>query len=111
MTVYSIPLYSGAQQFQVSLEDRTVQIRLIWREAEGGGWIMDLLETDGTPILAGLPLRCGQNLLEQYQYLGLGKMMCLIDGDDSRDPTYEDMGSTLQLYWTSWQDNTNDTAS
>ncbi len=111
MTVYSIPLYSGAQQFQVSLENRTIQIRLIWREAEGGGWFMDLSETDGTPILAGLPLRCGYNLLEQYQYLGLGKMMCLIDGDDSHEPTYEDMGSTLKLYWTSWQDNTNDTAS
>ena len=110
MTVYSIPLTSGAQKFQVSLGDQTVQIRLVWRTAEGGGWFMDVMQTDGTAIVAGVPLRCGVNLFDQYEYLGLGKMQCMLDGDDSRDPDYEDMGTNLQLYWEPWQDNTSDTA-
>lgn len=110
-TVFTIPLGSGAQQFTVSLGEKSVMMRLIWRTATGGGWFMDVFESDGiTPIVCGLPIRCGHNLFEQYQYLGLGKMLALIDGQADRDPSYDDMGSNLQLYWTPWPDNTNATA-
>lgn len=110
MSVYQIPLYPGAQQFLVTLDNKTLQIRLIWREAEGGGWFIDFLDVNEIPILCGIPLRCGHNLLGQYEYLGLGKMQAMINNDDRRDPTYEDMGNNLELYWTTWQTNTNDTA-
>lgn len=110
MSVYQIPLYPGAQQFLVTLDNKTLQIRLIWREAEVGGWFIDFYDVDGSPILCGIPLRCGHNLLGQYEYLGLGKMQAMINNDDSRDPTYDDMGYNLELYWTIWESNTNDTA-
>lgn len=110
-TVFSVPLRSGTQQFVVSLGTISVMMRLIWRSASGGGWFIDIYESDGlTPILCGLPVRCGQNMLSQYQYLGLGRMVALIDGQAERDPSYDDMGSNLQLYWTPWPDNTNATA-
>lgn len=108
--LFSIPLYSGAQQFLVTLDNKTLQIRLIWREAPEGGWFIDFFDVDETPILCGIPLRCGHNLLGQYEYLSLGKMQAMINNDDSRDPTYDDMGNNLELYWTTWQNNSNDTA-
>lgn len=99
-TVYSIPLQGGMQLFRVSLGEKTIQIRLIWREADGGGWFMDILETDGTPILSCVALRCGHNILGQYPHLELGNMQIMVDNDDAKDPSYADMGKNIQLYWT-----------
>ena len=98
-TVYLIPLSSGMQSFGASLGEKTIQIRLMWREAEGGGWFMDLLETDGDPILSGIAVRCGHNLLGQYPHLGLGKMQIMVDNDDTIALSYSDMGKNVQLYW------------
>ena len=61
---------------------------------------MDLLETDGTPILSGVAMRCGHNLLGQYPHLELGNMQLIVDNDDAKDPSYDDMGKNIQLYWT-----------
>ncbi|WAW06780.1 hypothetical protein NB638_04640 [Oxalobacter formigenes] len=33
--VFEIPLSSGAQKFSIRLGENTLQIRLVWREAEG----------------------------------------------------------------------------
>lgn len=42
--VFEIPLSSGAQKFSIRLGENTLQIRLVWREAEGGGWFIDLFD-------------------------------------------------------------------
>lgn len=98
-TTYAIPLSSGAQQFSIRLGENTLQIRLVWRQAEGGGWFMDLSDSDGMSLLAGLPLRCGHDLLEEHAHLGLGKMTVFLDGKSDSDPQYADMGRQIQLYW------------
>ena len=46
--MYAIPLSTGAQQFTIKLGENALQIRLVWREAQGGGWFMDLADTAGT---------------------------------------------------------------
>ncbi len=96
---YAIPLTTGAQQFTIKLGENALQIRLVWREAQGGGWFMDLSGTDGTQVLAGLALRCGHDLLEEHAYLGLGKLTVFLDGKSDSDPIYDDMGRQIQLIW------------
>lgn len=98
--IFEIPLSTGAQKFSIRLGDNTLQIRLVWREAQGGGWFIDLFDNDGVELIAGIPLRCGRNLLEEHAHLGLGSFTVSLDGENSRDPTYEEMGSKVQLYWT-----------
>ena len=96
---YAIPLTTGAQQFTIKLGENALQIRLVWREAQGGGWFMDLSDTDGTQVLSGLVLRCGHDLLEEHAYLGLGKLTVFLDGKSDSDPIYDDMGRQIQLIW------------
>lgn len=96
---YAIPLTTGAQQFTIKLGENALQIRLVWREAQGGGWFMDLSDTDGTQVLSGLALRCGHDLLEEHAYLGLGKLTVFLDGKSDSDPIYDDMGWQIQLIW------------
>ncbi len=96
---YAIPLTTGAQQFTIKLGENALQIRLVWRETQGGGWFMDLSDTDGTQVLAGLALRCGHDLLEEHAYLGLGKLTVFLDGKSDSDPIYDDMGRQIQLIW------------
>ena len=64
--IFEIPLSTGAQKFSIRLGDNTLQIRLVWREAQGGGWFIDLFDNDGVELIAGIPLRCGRDLLEEH---------------------------------------------
>ena len=96
---YEIPLSAGAQKFSIKLGENTLQIRLVWREASGGGWFMDLFDNDGLNLITGIPLRCGQDVLEEHAHLGLGRMTVSLDGENNRDPSYADMGSKIELYW------------
>lgn len=98
-SIYAIPLSTGAQKFSIRLGNNALQIRLVWREAEGGGWFIDLSDSDGNPLLAGLPLRCGHDLLEEHAHLGLGKLTVSLDGESNGDPSYADMGRRMALYW------------
>lgn len=98
-TIYQIPLGSGAQQFTVDLGGTKYKIRLLYRKADGGGWFLDLYDARGNIVLAGLPLRPGHDLLEPYQYLGIGHLYVAVDGGAERDPDYSDMGSAVSLYY------------
>ena len=98
-TLFEIPLSSGSQQFSIKLGENPLQVRLVWREAEGGGWFMDLSDDAGESVIAGVPLRCGHDLLEEHAHLGLGKMTVTLDGETDRDPAYADRGTRVQLHW------------
>jgi hypothetical protein len=92
-------LSTGAQTFTTNLGDLYVQITLQYREADGGGWFLDIETTDGEKALYGIPIVCGVDLLAQHQYRGLGHLYALVDGRYDGTPTYDDMGSDLELYW------------
>ena len=97
--VFEIPLSSGAQKFSIRLGENTLQIRLVWREAERVGWFIDLFDNDGLDLITGIQLRSGRNILEEHAHLGLGALTVSLDVDTSRDPPYDEMGSKVQLYW------------
>lgn len=67
MTTFEIPLTPEPQRFEVDLGGRAVRMTLRWKEVDEGGWSLDLDGDDGAPIIGGLPLVTGIDLLEQYQ--------------------------------------------
>ena len=99
MPRFEIPLSTGCQRFTVELGERTLTLCLIYRLADFGGGYLDLYDDENALLIGGIPLVIGRDLLEQYQHMGLGHIMAELDGGSTADPTYEDMGSTVHLYW------------
>lgn len=96
---YEVPLSRGSQSFTLELE-KTYQFVIVWREGvEGGGWFLDVSDDAGSPLVLGLPLVVGTNLLDQFSYLELGELWVELDGREDRALVYDDVGTTARLYW------------
>lgn len=114
MATYEIPLDPGAQSFSVNLGGVQYKFRLIYRNAVGGGWFLDMEKADGTDGILGIPLLVGIDLLAQHAHKGFGHLMATMESGKSGHPTYEDMGSALHLFWSNegWGEQTgSDTSS
>ena len=99
MTDYLIPLTSGSQSFSISLGKAQYKLTIVYRDADSGGWFLDIERQDTNDGLFGIPLVLGVDLLEQHAYKRFGHLRCELDGQSERNPTYEDMGSVLSLIW------------
>ena len=99
MTAYAIPLIAGPQTLSIALAGKTYALKVYWN-VPLGLWIMDIASQAGTPIIGGIPLITGADLLEQYEYLDLGgKLYAQTDTDALLPPTYDNLGSTGNLYF------------
>ena len=94
-----IPTQPQNQQFRVSLNAVTYVFKLVYR---ADTWYADISDANGNPILAGVPLVTGADLLAQYGYLGIGgKLQTASSGiNPDATPTYSGLGSISQLYFT-----------
>lgn len=102
MPVYEIPLSPTPQQFSIDLGGATYQLTVKYHDVEMGGWFVDIADSAGTPIVNGIPLVTGCDLLGQYAYLGFnGKLMVQTSNDPDAVPTWENLGSQSHLYWVS----------
>lgn len=72
MAIHTIPLSGSAEQFTVALNGTSYLLRTTFCEGGDGSWILDIGDANGTPMLCGVPLLPGQNLLEQFDYLAIG---------------------------------------
>lgn len=95
MVISEISLTPDNQQFGIVLEGVAYQIRVIWRET---CWILDLMDASEKPIVMGIPLVTGADLLAQYSYLNLGFKLAVICDDSTQDyPTQTDLGTGSHL--------------
>lgn len=99
-STYEIPIQPGGPQaFTVDVFGVTLNIRLSYQNAPDGGWIIDISDVDGNPLVLGQPLITGQDLLEQYPDLGIPAVLFVAtDGDPDAVPTFENLGATAHLY-------------
>ena len=95
---YEIPLTAGSQTFDVSLGGNQYTFTIVYRDAEFGGWFVDMVRTDGEAVL-GMPLVVGEDMLAQYRHKGFGHLYAQIAGRDARVPTWDDMGTYVSLQW------------
>jgi hypothetical protein len=100
-TSFEIPLTPQAQVFSITLGGIAYQFTLMWRDAPGGGWFIDIADVDGNPIVSGIPLVTGVDLLSQYAYLGFqGQLTVVTSGNSTDVPTYQNLGTTSKLIFT-----------
>lgn len=100
MALYEIPLTSEPQSFGISLSGRELRLAFRWAESAcpdaPGGWLLDIYDApdDLAPLVLGIPLVAGCDLLRPYAYLGLGGGLYL-SGD--MPPTLDNLGSDVFL--------------
>lgn len=100
MATYEIPLSPQPQTFGITLAGRSLSLTVQWRDVAEGGWMLDIAGSDGVPLLRGVPLVTGADLLAQYAYLGLGgQLIVQTDFDIDATPTWENLGDTAHLYF------------
>lgn len=102
MAVYEIPTAPAPQTFLTRMGALTYRLRILYREVDGGlgGWILDIASNDGTPLVSGIPLVTGTDLLAPYAHLGFGgAMLVFTDGDPDAVPAFETLGNLTRLYF------------
>ncbi len=100
MAVHEIPLSPNPQTFRIQLAGVTYLVQVIWRDTSEGGWFLDLSTNDGAPIVQGISIVTGADLLEQYAYLGIGgSLVVQTDHDVDAAPTYENLGQASHLFF------------
>ncbi len=103
-----IPLQPAqAQSLGINLNGTDYRFRLNFNASDpfstGGTWILDIGDESGVPIVCGIPLLPGQNLLAQYGYLeigGGGALFCYGAGAaEGEIPGWDTLGVSWQLYF------------
>lgn len=98
-TAYEIPLTPQPQLFNIQLAGKTYFLTLRWN-VSGDYWVLDIADQDRAPLLQGLPVITGLDLLGQYGFMDFGGMLIAqTDSDPDVVPTYANLGSESHLYF------------
>lgn len=99
MSSFPLPVSATAQSFFVQLVNVTYKITMRWNTV-ALCWVMDLADSEEVPIVQGIPVVTGTNLLAPYAYLGIGGgIVALTEGDPDAVPTFENFGSGGDVYF------------
>jgi hypothetical protein len=100
MTVYEVPLSPTPQTFGISLGGINYQMTIYW--VVGCGWVLNIADQSNAPIVNGIPLVTGADLLAQYAYLGFtGSLVVQTDHAADATPTFDNLGVTSHLFYVS----------
>lgn len=101
MTAFEIPLSPSSQVFNITLAGLAYRLTVKWNnDPDVGGWYMDIQDSSSNLLIGGVPLITGANLIEQYDYLGIGgKLYVQTDHNTDAVPTYENLGINSHLYF------------
>jgi hypothetical protein len=100
-TITEIPLTpSQACVFTITLAGVLYNMRLTYNVAQDGCWILDIGDANQVPLVAGIPLVSGVDLLAQYAYLSFGgSLVVTTDRGAGEVPTFDGLGATAHLYF------------
>jgi hypothetical protein len=98
-TAFEIPLSPSPQKLHIALSGVDHTLWLYWNTA-AELWFLDIGDTNETPLLQGLALVTGSNLLAQFAYVGIsGGLAVATDGDPTAVPTFTNLGVHSHLYY------------
>lgn len=102
-SVFSIPLQVGTPQtFSIQLGGVSYQLTFLYRNDTSGlgGWTVDIADDNGNPILQGVPLVTGADLLAQYPHLDFGgSLIVQTTSNPDAIPTFDNLGDDGVVYW------------
>lgn len=99
MTSYEIPLSPEPQKFNIQLAGVTRQLRVYWCRFQEC-WVFDLGDNVGAPILQGIPIITGADLLGQYRHMQLGgSIIAQTDYSPNSVPTFDNLGVLGRVYF------------
>jgi hypothetical protein len=99
---FEIPLSGANQTFAITLNGTSYVLRFIFCQTTDSNacWLLDINDQNDAPIVCGIPLITGTDLLGQYQYLNFGFILyCFSDSVSSAIPTFANLGTTSHLYF------------
>lgn len=119
---YEVPLIASPQAFSIQLGGTTYNLVFLYHTANAGfitapvgiatndgsqidtnvigGWVLDINDIRNQPIVCGIPLVTGIDLLYQYKYLGFGgSLVVSSDGSPTTVPTFTNLGTISHLYF------------
>lgn len=97
---FIIPLQAQPQTFDIILSGVDYTFTLNYRNVENGGWTLDIGDADDVPIVQGIPLVTGVDLLAKYSYLGfVGALWMQTQTDPDAVPTFDNLGTDGLLYY------------
>jgi hypothetical protein len=97
-TAYEIPLSAEPQTFNIPIGGTTYGFNVQWN-APNASWMIDITDASGNPIVSGIPMVTGVDLLEQFGYLSFGfSLVAQTDNAPDVVPTFATLGQTSHLY-------------
>lgn len=98
-TPYEIPLSAQPQTLQITLNSVVYTLTVRWNNVSGA-WILDIGDSNNNPILCGIPLVTGCDLLAQHAYLNFGgQLIAQSDDNLNAPPALTTLGTTGHLYF------------
>lgn len=96
---YEVPLSAKPQTFSISLNGVTYYLTLRWNVI-GNYWVLDIADDERTPLIQGIPVVTGLDLLGQFRSFNFnGWLIAQTDGDADAVPTFANLGTAGRLYF------------
>lgn len=97
---FTVPLQPQPQTMTILLSGITYTLTFNYRNIDQGGWVLDIGDSNNIPIVTGVPLVTGANLLKQFAYLGfVGALWVQTLDDPDAVPTFQNLGSDGLLFY------------
>lgn len=99
-TFYEIPLKSTPETFTITLGGVDYRLTVLYRNCDGGGWVLDIADAGNNRLVGGIPLVTGVDLLEQHKHLGFTGRLWVQGATNPDDtPTFADLGTGSHVFW------------
>lgn len=101
MATLEIPLQPATQQqLSVQIAGATYSLSLWWNDQDNGGtWYLDLGDAADNPLINGIALVPGGDLLAQYSYMQFGfQLLAVSDTNPDGGLGWDTLGVTDHLY-------------
>jgi len=97
LSLNEIPLNSGPERFGLAINGVNYRFRTGYANADGSGWYLDISHDDGSPLISGMALVPGTNLMAPYSYMGLNFAL-LMTSESGDPPLFGELGTACRLY-------------
>lgn len=99
LALFEIPLTPRPQTFTATLRGVTYGWQLYWL-VPAQCWVVNIADITGRPILSGIPLLPGSDLLGQFGHVGIGGgLVVYTDHAPEVVPDFTNLGVTGHLFW------------